>query len=164
MYFDSIANIPLRGRDGRVRAYAIVDASVAKWVRQWRWFLSPYGYAMRHASRISERGRTTVYLHRELLSLTHWAGLQGDHVNLDKLDDRLVNLRVVTHAQNHQNLPHYPGTSAYRGVSWHRGKWRAHVMISGKQVYLGRFVSEIEAANAARDARLRLMTHTVEAS
>lgn len=38
--------------------------------------------------------------------------------------------------------------SRYKGVSWHRNKWQATIMIDGKNACLGSFESEIDAAIA----------------
>ena len=42
--------------------------------------------------------------------------------------------------------PH--GRSRYRGVDWHRGRWRAKIMVHGTKYDLGRFSTELEAARA----------------
>jgi hypothetical protein len=101
------------------------------------------------------------YLHRELMGLTHGNTLTVDHLNLDKLDNRRANLRVIPQSGQPQNRPQVNNgwTSRYRGVSWHAltGQWRARVGIGGKEHHLGTFSSEEEAAEVARAARLRLM-------
>lgn len=98
-------------------------------------------------------------LHRELLGLSESDTREVDHINRDRLDNRRCNLRVVTHAQNGQNVPAQGGTSPHRGVSFCRqtGRWRAHVMIDGKQNQLGRFDTEQEAAIAAAAFRRKHM-------
>lgn len=154
----SIALVPLRARDGSVRAYAIIDADLADWANQWRWCMDDRGYAYRKTSR--RRGSLTIRLHRELLGLVHWTGLQGDHIDRDRLNCRMGNLRVATHLQNHQNMPSVSGSSSrHRGVCWHgpTGKWMARIKVGGKSQYLGVFTGELEAARVAKDARLASM-------
>lgn len=156
--------IPLRARDGSVRAYTIVDAADADWANQWRWSLNE-GYAHRKA-RVSNQPRK-VYLHRALLGLHAGEALIGDHINRDRLDCRRSNLRTVTRAGNTQNRGAKAGASSrYRGVGWHRasGKWRAYVRADNKSIHLGLFTDEVEAAEVARSARLRLMPYTIEAA
>jgi hypothetical protein len=36
-----MAEIPLRARDGSVKAWALIDAADAAWLNQWRWSMFP---------------------------------------------------------------------------------------------------------------------------
>lgn len=157
--------IPLRGRDGTVRAYAIVDAADAAWVNQWRWsLLNRGGYARR---RITQDGRQkTVLLHRELLGLPRDNdGRRGDHIDRDTLNNRRSNLRILPSGGNQQNVPSHAGSSSsHRGVTWDksRGKWMARLTAEGRHINLGRFTNEVAAAKAVRAARARLMPFAVD--
>lgn len=164
---DGSVRIPLRAKDGTVRAYAIVDAADAAWANQWTWrHLVPTGqhcttYAIR-----SSRGRT-VYMHRDILGLPAWVrgGPEGDHRNRDGLDNRRSNLRVLPFGGNTRNRDSHRGASSrFRGVGWHkrRHKWVAYISISGRVRYLGIFTDEREAAETARLARLKALPYTVE--
>lgn len=157
------APIPVWAHNGAIRTYATVDAADAEFANRWRWHLHS-GYVARGTRRPGTRRVIVVWLHRELLGITHWDGLEGDHVNRNRLDCRRSNLRVVTHAQNMQNSPAHPGSSStYRGVSWEaiRRKWLARVRVSGKLILVGRFDDELDAANAVQAARLRLLPYSV---
>lgn len=153
-------SIPLRARDGSVRAYALVDADDAERFGGYRWCLASMGYA-RRTVRVEGRS-VAVYLHREIAGAT--AGQDVDHINRDRLDCRRANLRLVTRGENLQNVTARPGTSEHRGVSWHAGtqRWRACVKAAGRQHHLGLFDSEEEAAAAARLARARLLPMAVD--
>lgn len=167
---DTSVRIPLRARDGSVRAYAVVDAVDADWVNQWRWSLDTSGYAKRvvylgGGAKVARY--RTLRLHREILNLSDWDGVDVDHINRDRLDCRRSNLRALTSAQNAQNQSSRLGTSLHRGVSWHARtqKWQAYAYSDGsKQTYVGVFDDELAAAEAARHARLRLLPFTVERS
>lgn len=160
------AMIPLHARDGTARAYTAVDAQRAEWVNQWRWHLSTHGYAVRTYYPGGGQRRLRLFLHRELLGLPRIKGAQEvDHRDLDKLNNRSSNLRIVTRSEQMQNVPKRPATSSrYRGVGWdkNRGKWIAYIKTNGKMHNLGRFSDEREAAEVARAARLQLFTHSVE--
>ena len=161
MQVDDTARIPLRARDGSIRAYVIIDAADAAWVNQWRWSLSE-GYAYRTAT--VNRRKSTVWLHRALLGCAPGDGIEVDHADRDKLNCRRQNLRKTNHAGNTQNVSPSGGTSIHRGVSWDksRGKWNAYITVSGTRKNLGRFGSEGEAAEVARDARARMMPYATD--
>ena len=75
-----------------------------------------------------------------------------DHVNRDRADNRIVNLRLATRGENQQNQSmHSNNTSGYQGVCWHKktGKWMARIKLNGKESYLGLF-ADIADAVAAR--------------
>jgi hypothetical protein len=74
-----------------------------------------------------------------------------DHINKDKLDNRLENLRMVTKAQNNKNRDSYKDSSSkYKGVYFDKNnnKWKASITINYKQIYIGRYQTELEAAQA----------------
>jgi hypothetical protein len=72
-----------------------------------------------------------------------------DHVDHNGLNNRRSNLRAATKAQNAANERKRPGCSSqYKGVVWHRNRWQARIEIGDEYRYLGRFVSEEEAARA----------------
>lgn len=160
---DGAVLIPLRARDGSVRAYAIVDAADADWVNQSRWCLGGKGYAYRAVSVGGAQQWHTM--HRDLLGLAPGDGLEADHINRNKLDNRRSNLRVVTRAENAQNMPKYRGSSSrFRGVHWAKksNKWIAQARIDGRLRHLGCFDDEMEAARVAREARLDAFPYAVD--
>jgi hypothetical protein len=75
-------------------------------------------------------------------------GMLIDHINGDRTDNRISNLRLVTRQQNVYNTPPRGEASAHKGVGWnkHVGKWQANIKHEGKVRYLGVFDSEEEAA------------------
>ncbi len=160
---DGAVRIPLRARDGSIRAYAVVDATDAERLTRWRWHLTSHGYAARCAW-IDKRVRS-IKLHRDVLGLTFGDGIVVDHIDRDPLNNRRSNLRVVPASANKQNTGSYRGaSSSYRGVRWYKplGKWAAQIKTGGKNVHVGYFNDEVAAAEAARAARLRFMPYAVE--
>lgn len=82
---------------------------------------------------------------------------QIDHINGDRSDNRLVNLRCVSIAENRRNQKTpITNTSGFIGVGWHKhtGKWRASIKINGRGIHLGGF-DTIEEAIQAREAAQR---------
>ena len=83
-----------------------------------------------------------------------WPSDQIDHINGVKDDNRISNLRDVTHAENNKNKSMQSNnTSGVNGVRWNKAdrKWRAFITVEKKFKYLGGF-QEIEDAIAARKA------------
>jgi hypothetical protein len=64
-----------------------------------------------------------------------------DHINGDRTDNRLSNLREADRHLNAQNVrkPGKANTSGYLGVSFKHGAYEANLKINGKITYLGRF-------------------------
>ena len=81
------------------------------------------------------------------------AELQIDHIDQNKQNNNIGNLRLATSASNCHNRQLTPAikkkkTSKYKGVYWHkpRNKWRARIVVNGKPKELGRFHKEEDAA------------------
>lgn len=88
-------------------------------------------------------------LHRYLLKC-YDLDYYVDHINGNKLDNRIENLRIVTPQQNNMNKTSRDNsTSKYIGVYLYSdGKWKASIRINNKNIHLGTFINEIDAAKA----------------
>lgn len=87
---------------------------------------------------------------------------QIDHINGQRDDNRISNLRAVGSAENAKNQARRnDNKSGVTGVTWDNGtqKWRACIRINGKTQYLGVFSDIDEAAACRRAAQLRLGFH-----
>jgi len=95
-----------------------------------------------------------IYTHIAVWAMVHgeWPSGQIDHINGDRLDNRIENLRVVSSLENSCNKAKSAGkTSRYIGVGWSKskGKWRAYINAEhNKLKHLGYFDSEEDAAAA----------------
>lgn len=93
-----------------------------------------------------------------LMSYGEWPKGTVDHRNGVGTDNRLENLRDVTHQQNQRNMKrNAKNTSGVCGVSFCKrsGKWRAQVEIQGKQVWLGYHRSIEDAVKARNNANVQ---------
>ena len=156
--------IPLRNQKGETVAHALVDESDFEQLNRHRWFLGRSGYAAR--SDYSTGRCRQVLMHRVILDLHHGDPRQGDHINRDRVDNRRLNLRVLTSAEQAQNRGARRGSaSAFRGVmrGWRDGLWIAQVTLDGVRHHLGTFPNETDAARAAAAARAELLPYSQEA-
>lgn len=88
--------------------------------------------------------------------------MQIDHINHDRIDNSIENLRVVTRSENRKNSSKYSSnTSGTNGITWcsRDCKWRAQIRIDGKMKNLGRFSSFDEAVYARKAADERYGFH-----
>lgn len=82
-------------------------------------------------------------------------GYMIDHINGDKSNNSINNLRLVDGVQNSFNRKvKNTNTSGYTGVSFNKksNKWRAYIVINGKQKHLGTFASKEDASAAYQKA------------
>jgi|LakMenEpi03Aug12_release.lakeMendotaPanAssembly.Ray.scaffolds.fasta_scaffold710345_2 hypothetical protein len=69
-------------------------------------------------------------------------GFQIDHIDGNRLNNRIANLRLASNADNQRNRGASPkNTSGYKGVSYHKqtGRWCSAIKYNNKQIWLGRF-------------------------
>lgn len=126
---------------------------------RWRWryanteaFTSSNGNGYR-MGRINYRG---FLAHRVAWAIVRgaWPGGQIDHIDHDRANNRIENLRVVAHQENHRNTTRRKNnTSGVVGVSWYKAgaKWTAYIMVDRTKQHLGYF-DNIDDAIAARKA------------
>lgn len=82
-----------------------------------------------------------------------------DHINGDKSDNRIENLRECTQEQNTRNRSAQPNnTSGYKGVSFHKtsGKWVAQIKAGRVRKHLGLFKAIEDAATVYNFAAAEL--------
>lgn len=91
-----------------------------------------------------------------------WPKGQIDHVNGVRTDNRISNLRDVSHTENQKNAKRRSdNSSGVTGVSWlkHSSKWSAQIKHEGKQIYLGLFDSLDDAIEARKAAEVKYRFH-----
>lgn len=89
-------------------------------------------------------------------------GIEVDHINQDRSDNRISNLRLVTMSQNMRNKTKYRSNkSGIVGVAVRSdaregtNRWRAQINVNGENIKLGSFKTKDEAIAARRDAEMR---------
>lgn len=107
-------------------------------------------------------GRNQVLAHRFA-----WAFVYGsmpsnfiDHINGDRSDNRICNLREAIKSQNGMNAikPSHGLSSQYKGVHWakDKNKWATQICLNGKRKLIGRYSNE-DVAGAAYDWNAAMM-------
>lgn len=88
--------------------------------------------------------RRTYKAHRIawLYMYGEWPQQQLDHINGNRADNRICNLRSATANENSRNRKtHRNNTSGYKGVTWYARarKWQASICVNGKKKCIGYF-------------------------
>ncbi len=140
--------------------FALVDDCDYESMSQHKWYAlnSQWGFRAARSCRIDGKKRC-VLMGRQILGLAHGDNLQADHANHNTLDDRRCNLRICTNQQNSYNRKRYKNSSSrYKGVSWYGAyaKWMGYIRSSGKNLFLGYFGKEDDAARAYNSAAQKL--------
>ena len=109
-------------------------------------------------------GHGAIRAHRVIFALATGAWPKGhlDHINGDKIDNRMSNIRNVTPSQNLRNSRRYRhNTSGVNGVHWDKRakRWVARIRADGKNCHLGYF-DNLAAAAVARGEANRLHGYT----
>lgn len=84
---------------------------------------------------------------------------QVDHIDGNGLINVRANLRLATPTQNAQNRRYSQSDrTGVRGVSWdtQTGKWRAHIVVNGKYIHIGRYADLSTAIEARHSVERRL--------
>ena len=91
-----------------------------------------------------------------ILEITGSGKTQVNYKNRDALDNRTCNLRTCDPSQRNARARKYKKktSSQFRGVSWDKRtrKWDARLRVRGKNLFLGLFTDEVEAATAWDEA------------
>lgn len=97
-----------------------------------------------------------------LMATGQWPINQIDHINGDRADNRLANLRAVSNTDNARNKCRpATNTSGVVGVFWNKkcSKWRALIQANGQLKHLGLFDNFDDAVDARKIAEIELGYH-----
>lgn len=85
-----------------------------------------------------------------------------NHINFNKLDNRVSNLEIVT-ARENANFKHIESISNYTGISICKktNKWRAVIHNNYKNIHLGYFSTEVEASKYYENALFAIKNNTI---
>lgn len=134
----------------------ICDAKDFGLVSKHRWRMNGSGYAITYIN------RNPVGMHRLISNCPD--GMEVDHINRERLDNRRSNLRICTKTQNaiNQGL-RSSNSSGYTGVRKHGTGWQAFITADHKQILLGTFRDIEDAYKARLDAEKKYHAPLIEA-
>ena len=134
---------------------------------RWRINASPRVLAGSVAGTVNDKGylviryKGKVYKAHRLAWLIITSSLPSgeiDHVNGNKLDNSISNLRIASREQNNRNVGlRSDNTSGFKGVRWSNPnkKWHANISVAKKRIHLGFFEKKEDAVEAYRKASLK---------
>jgi hypothetical protein len=121
-----------------------------------KYYLNSKGYPFLDLFKNNKRKKFPIHRLVGIHFLPNWNNCgEIDHLNRNKLDNRVVNLRWATRSENSRNKEKIAGCSSnYKGVSFQKrkNKWRAQIanteLFGRTPKYIGNFNTEEEAYNA----------------
>lgn len=141
----------------------IVDKEDFERVSQFSWAISSKvdgkGYAIRGIYNPETKKISSIRMHRFILSAPK--GMEVDHINGNRLDNRKENLRLCYNKENNRNKgKNRNNTSGFKGVVERKTasgvKWLAQISKDRKTFSLGLFSSKVEAAETHDKAAEKL--------
>lgn len=101
------------------------------------------------------------YMVHQLIYLYHYGFFVNeiDHINHNRADNRIENLREVTSLANKQNMSkRIDNVSGFTGVGFvkSKNKWRARIKNKDKEIHLGMFDNLEDAINARKKSKYRI--------
>lgn len=150
--------IPFTNATSEIPGFWVDDEDVDL-VREsrWQWFITKTSGPYARSTRDRE---DSVKAHRLVLGLKR-GDPSVDHKDGDGLNNRKENLRVAGQSCNNGNRTtqsREDATSQFKGVGWDKQnkKWKVRVMKDAKEIWLGRFENERDAAMAYDKAALEV--------
>lgn len=139
--------------------FAIVDPLIFYKLNKFHWTIDGRTdclYAVRNVVTDAHHSKC-LRMHREIMKAE--PGVLIDHRNVNPLDNRIANLRPATFAQNTHNRKKVrrKTSSRFIGVSLNKkyNLFRVGIRHLGKNIYVGRFADEIDAARAYDRAAIK---------
>lgn len=89
-------------------------------------------------------------------------GIEIDHINHIRNDNRIENLRIVSRVENCRNMSKSKvNSSGVTGVCWSakENKWHASIYNKGKNIHLGYFLNMDDTVRVREQAEVKLGYH-----
>ena len=143
-----IAKIVLRSKKGDIAGYCMIDSCNVDAVKNVKWHMTSHGYC-------ATKGKHgSAYIHQMFVDSDY-----VDHISMDKLDNRMSNIRPCSQSQNLANrLASKNSKTGVKGVHPFKGgpKFAAQITKTGKVYSLGVFYTIEDASLAYREKAAEL--------
>ena len=110
-------------------------------------------------AKVTLPGNTSMSMHRLILGLKVGDKRQGDHIDGNGLNNQRHNLRIATRSQNNANRRSArKSSSQFIGVNFNKkgNNWQAQIRHERRNMWIGYFETEVEAAMAYDEAAVKL--------
>lgn len=137
---------------------AIVDDDWYEMLKHVKWHTQSSGYAVRREINNCTGKKESQYMHRIIKDIAD-SSICIDHINDNKMDNREINLRKCTKADNNRNMGiTINNKSGFKGVHWSKksAKWVSQISKEGSRFNLGSFDNKEDAAKAYNKKALEL--------
>lgn len=143
--YDDHAEIILYNKDCEEVDRALIDLEYIDMVKDIKWYKGSNGYV---------QNKKLGLLHRYLLSASDNQII--DHIDRNKLNNRINNLRCCNKAENQMNRSlHKNSTSGLRGIrKTPSNKYRVDIGVNNKKIYIGIFESLQDTIAARQQAEI----------
>jgi hypothetical protein len=134
---------------------ALVDDWNYEWLNQWKWYARKDKNGNYYAQRNpGPRGAKVILMHRLIMQTPN--DKEVDHQDHNGLNCLESNMRNCTHKQNCANISgRKDAISTFIGVTYDKNrinkKWRAQIRLGNKNLRIGNYETETEAAIAHDD-------------
>lgn len=144
-YRDGYAEIAIYDKNSNIIAFSKISMETVDLVKNFKWRFGTKNYIISQSPKIC--------LHRLIFKLIGIEVPKGhviDHINRDKLDNRLENLRVVTFSENSHNSKMFSNnTTGYKGIYYNKLKntYEACIGFRNKRYRKSGFKNILDAVN-----------------
>ena len=148
----SLNGVKIKYDEGKIFVWRETKTKPSYWVEVKGWVDKITGYRrVTINKKLYQYHRVVYFIHNDDWDIRDTCRDNSiDHIDRDKLNNNIENLRVVTHAENQWNRDS-------KGCCFHKatGKYRAQIRVDGEYKHLGLFVSEDDARNAYLNAKVK---------
>lgn len=145
------AEIILCDKTGKENGRALIDVADVEKCKKYKWHIRK----SRKTNYViaSLPGNAKIHLHQYILD--YYGALDIDHKNLNGLDNRKSNLRIITHSENLRNQ-----SSDRKGIKKvPSGRYQVVITVNAQGIYLGTFDTYEQALKARLEAEKKYTGH-----